>query len=195
MAMSCTEQAVPLQGAGDPADLAGVEDPAGPAAEAALVGHGVQDRLRGQLGPPGVEELDEGVLGADVLVEGGAQLGGQLRVGVPAARAGPRPQGVQEQLAGAGAQQVHGRGAAEGGLADAVQLAASSSSRRRRRPPGAGWAVRRAAWGRADSPVSRGLARSVALVEGELFDARERPTAACRVPRAAGLRAPPSAAP
>lgn len=40
----------------------------------------------------------------------------------PACRAGALPQGVQEQFAGAGAQQVHRGGAAEGALPDAVQV-------------------------------------------------------------------------
>ena len=64
----------------------------------------------------------EVVLGGDVLVERRAQLGGQLRVGVPGPGAGPRPQRVQQQPAGARAQQVDRGGAAERVVLDAVQF-------------------------------------------------------------------------
>lgn len=112
----------PLQGAGETAHLALVEDPAGPAAEPLLVGHRREHPARGQLGPPGVQEVEEVRLGGDVLVEGGAQFGGEFRVGVAAPARGLVPQGVQQQPAGARAQQVDRCGAAEDGLPDAVEF-------------------------------------------------------------------------
>jgi hypothetical protein len=113
---------VPLEGARHAPDLAGVEDPPRPAPEPLLVGHRLQDGARGQLGPPGVQERDEAVLGADVLVERRAQFRRQLGVGVPGPGAGLRPEAVEQQLAGARAQQVHGRGPGERVVPDALQL-------------------------------------------------------------------------